>query len=127
MASVPQPKEEGLTYGDYLRWTQEGRREIIDGIVYDMSPAPATDHQYQRGGVKEYWIVHPTHRIVTVHLLGADGEYGRSKFYSEKDEVRSAALPGLSVNLQNVFERVPSGRRKGAGGRGAFEKPVVIT
>ena len=33
------------TYEDYLRWTDEQRREIIDGEVYDMSPAPSIKHQ----------------------------------------------------------------------------------
>ncbi len=32
------------TYGDYKQWT-EGRWEIIDGRVYDMSPAPTVRHQ----------------------------------------------------------------------------------
>jgi Uma2 family endonuclease len=45
MASFPQPREAGYTYGDYLRWTDEGRWELIDGVVYDMSAAPAIDHQ----------------------------------------------------------------------------------
>ena len=33
------------TYGDYLQWTNEERWEIIDGVPYDMSPAPSTKHQ----------------------------------------------------------------------------------
>ena len=45
MASLPLPREEGFTYGDYLSWTDEGRWELIDGDVYDMSAAPAIDHQ----------------------------------------------------------------------------------
>ncbi len=45
MASLPLPKEEGFTYGDYLNWTDEGRWELIDGDVYDMSAAPVIDHQ----------------------------------------------------------------------------------
>jgi len=45
MASLSLPKEEGVTYGDYLSWTDDGRWELIDGVVYDMSAAPAIDHQ----------------------------------------------------------------------------------
>ncbi len=38
-------KEEKLfTYADYLNWN-DGRWEIIEGVVYDMSPAPNTVHQ----------------------------------------------------------------------------------
>lgn len=33
------------TYQDYLTWPDTERWEIIDGIAYDMSPAPSWDHQ----------------------------------------------------------------------------------
>ncbi len=36
---------EKYTYQDYLSWPDEGRWEIIDGKVYDMSPAPKIKHQ----------------------------------------------------------------------------------
>lgn len=38
-------EEERFTYADYLTWPDEQRCEIIDGMVYDMSPAPNTAHQ----------------------------------------------------------------------------------
>ena len=37
--------KENYTYEDYLNWTDDERREIIDGRVYDMGPAPTTRHQ----------------------------------------------------------------------------------
>jgi len=33
------------TYADYMTWGEETRCELIDGIVYDMSPAPGWIHQ----------------------------------------------------------------------------------
>ncbi len=45
---MPQPsksKDVPVTYGDYRQWTDDGRWEIIEGIVYDMSPSPSTKHQ----------------------------------------------------------------------------------
>ena len=36
-----------FTYKDYLTW--EGRWELIDGMPYAMSPAPAADHQKING------------------------------------------------------------------------------
>lgn len=38
-------KEERFTYGDYLGWPNEERWELIDGVAYDMSPAPSRRHQ----------------------------------------------------------------------------------
>ncbi len=42
--SSPQPDKK-YTYGDYLKWPDEERWEIIDGVPYDMSPAPSAKHQ----------------------------------------------------------------------------------
>ena len=36
---------ERFTYADYLTWPDEQRCELIDGVVYDMSPAPGSSHQ----------------------------------------------------------------------------------
>ncbi len=33
------------TYGDYLKWPDEERWEIIDGVAYNMTPAPSVEHQ----------------------------------------------------------------------------------
>ena len=32
-------------YGDYKGWPEDERWELIDGVAYDMSPAPSTAHQ----------------------------------------------------------------------------------
>lgn len=42
--SVPQ-YDRKLTYSDYLLWDDEECIEIINGIPYNMSPAPSTKHQ----------------------------------------------------------------------------------
>jgi Uma2 family endonuclease len=35
----------GYTYGDYLTWDDGKRYELIDGVVYNMTPAPSRRHQ----------------------------------------------------------------------------------
>ncbi len=37
--------EERFTYGDYLTWDDGERWELIDGVPYNMSPAPTVRHQ----------------------------------------------------------------------------------
>jgi Uma2 family endonuclease len=37
--------KERWTYADYLTWPDDERWEIMDGVAYDMSPAPNTRHQ----------------------------------------------------------------------------------
>ncbi|TAN53194.1 MAG: Uma2 family endonuclease [Methylococcaceae bacterium] len=34
-----------FTYGEYRRWPAEERWELIDGVAYDMCPAPSLQHQ----------------------------------------------------------------------------------
>ncbi|MEW6608450.1 MAG: Uma2 family endonuclease [bacterium] len=43
--------EERWTYGDYLKWPNEERWELIDGIAYDMSPSPSRRHQEIVGSI----------------------------------------------------------------------------
>ncbi|MBN2326514.1 MAG: Uma2 family endonuclease, partial [Candidatus Omnitrophica bacterium] len=43
---MPLPKSrEKYTVHDYMTWPDEERWEIIDGVAYDMSPAPNILHQ----------------------------------------------------------------------------------
>ncbi len=47
---MPQPNAEKLyTYQDYLTWDDDERWEIIEGVPYNMSPAPMIDHQDSSG------------------------------------------------------------------------------
>lgn len=183
--------EDRYTYKEYLKW-ESGRCELIDGIVYDMTPAPSRLHQkisidlatniynqlvgklcevyvapfdvrlpdnkevanenivtvvqpdivvvcdseklddlgclgapdmvieilspstaakdlqskrdlYERHGVKEYWIVHPTDKIIMVYLPGADGGYRKAVVYASEDVLKSTAIADLSVNLEGLF------------------------
>ncbi|MFW6366059.1 MAG: Uma2 family endonuclease [Spirochaetota bacterium] len=44
--AVPQKRNDyRYTYTDYLAWPDEERWELIDGVPYDMSPAPSRRHQ----------------------------------------------------------------------------------
>ncbi len=37
--------KETFTYGDYEKWPEDQRWELIDGIPYDITPAPSRKHQ----------------------------------------------------------------------------------
>ncbi len=40
------PKTDKIyNYKDYLTWSEDERWELIEGVPYDMTPAPGTDHQ----------------------------------------------------------------------------------
>jgi len=43
--AIPKPNSKKYTYADYLQWHDDERWELIDGVPYDMSPAPSRTHQ----------------------------------------------------------------------------------
>lgn len=60
--AVPKPqKDNKYTYADYLSWPDDERWEIIDGVPYDMSPAPGRKHQEISGKI---------YRIIADYLDG---------------------------------------------------------
>ncbi|MFZ2958655.1 MAG: Uma2 family endonuclease [Candidatus Ozemobacteraceae bacterium] len=183
--------EQRFTYGDYATWPEDERWELIDGVPFDMTPAPSRFHAdisgaledlfrsffrdkpckmyhapfdvrlpeknepddeietvvqpdiviicdekklddkgcrgapdlvveilspstasrdcitkkalYEKHGVKEYWVVSPTDRLVTIYQLEPDGKFGRSRIFGDTDKVKVALLPGLEIDLTGVF------------------------
>lgn len=191
MTNLALKHEDLFSYCDYLQW-DEGRWELIDGVVFDMSPAPSRQHQkisgdlfaaiyqqlnghacevyaapfdvrfpdhdqaddteimtvvqpdivvvcdlaklddrgclgapelvieilspstaakdlkikrdlYERHGVKEYWLVHPSDKLCIVYILGADGRYGKDEIYADDDVIVSPTVEGVSINLVDIF------------------------
>jgi len=184
-------EDQRYTYGDYLKWPDEERWEIIDGIAFNMTPAPSVQHQriiteltrqfanyfqgktcevfvapfdirlpqgeekdeaidtvvqpdiviicdpgkldekgcrggpdlvveiispstvqrdfkvkmdlYERVGVKEYWIVHPSDKTVMVFTLGQIGRYGRPEILTKGDRLKTILFAGLTIDLKRVF------------------------
>ena len=45
MPQAQRQHEEHFTYSDYCTWPDDERWELIDGVAYDMSPAPSRSHQ----------------------------------------------------------------------------------
>lgn len=190
---VPLRKEEYFTYGHYREWPEDERWELIEGVPYDMSPAPSPYHQevlanlttiingklkkggkckvypapfdvrlphaaepdddiltvvqpdlsvvcdpskidergckgapdfiieilspatakrdmrdklllYERHGVREYWLVHPTDKLVLVYKLNKQKQYDREMVFSREEKI-SLVLKGgtLEINIEEVF------------------------
>ena len=59
---------------------------------------------YREAGIREYWIVDPWMRTVEIYILSADGRrYDELYRGGERDTVRSAVLPGLEVQVDDLF------------------------
>lgn len=179
------------SYADYLKWHFEERVELIKGKIFQMSPAPTSNHQaisgrlfysimkflegkechifsapfdvrlakktadnkdvltvvqpdicvicdrskidvrgcigapdimveilspannkkelrnkyeiYEQSGVKEYWIVSPQDYTVLVYTL-RNGAFVPSRLMVEGDIISSEVLPGLSIDLSELFK-----------------------
>jgi Uma2 family endonuclease len=59
---------------------------------------------YDRGGVREYWIVDPEENSVTIHRRAADGNF--PKVQSLPDDglvIATPLLPGFSLSTEKLF------------------------
>lgn len=184
-----------FSYADYLKWNNDERWEIIDGLAYSMSPAPLPLHQqilaqlvtelslyfrnkkcvvypapfdvrltkakkrndqifdvvqpdisvvcdenkiddkgclgspdlvieilspstasrdhilkralYETNGVKEYWLVDPVHRIVTVYQLTENNKFGPVQYYDDQCKIDVSIFAELQIDLAQVFPPLP--------------------
>ncbi|EAX46807.1 protein of unknown function DUF820 [Thermosinus carboxydivorans Nor1] len=93
---------------DRKKLDPRGLRGAPDLIVEVVSPATASKDKrdkfllYERSGVREYWIVEPQPKLVTVFTL-AGGRYGRPDVYAEPDQIPVGIFPDCIIDLAAVF------------------------
>ena len=195
MRQAKKSTEKRFTYGDYCTWPEDERWELIEGVPFDMTPAPSRQHStisgsffnqlynffsrkpcevhdapfdvrlprnrepddevetvvqpdilvvcdekklddkgcrgapdlvveilspstaskdniqkrrlYEKHGVKEYWLISPTDRIVTVYRLESTGGFGRPDVFSDTDIIKVELFPGLEIDMVKVFPALP--------------------
>jgi Uma2 family endonuclease len=88
---------------DETKLDDAGCRGAPDWVVEVLSPRTAAKDQgekrdaYERAGVREYWLVHPTDLTLMIYRLGPNGTYGRPVVLPLTGETAVAAIPGLSI------------------------------
>ena len=94
---------------DKKKLDDKGCRGAPDLIIEILSPNTASKdlreklNLYEKHGVNEYWIVHPTDNTVMVFKL-SEKKYGRPDVYAEKDKIKTPILDGLEIELELVFK-----------------------
>ncbi len=94
---------------DEKKLDDAGCRGAPGFIIEILSPSTASKDQiekvdlYEKHGVKEYWIVHPTDKILMVRLLDETKKYQVPLIYDSEKVVEVNSLPGLKINLKEVF------------------------
>ncbi|CAK0767039.1 Uma2 family endonuclease [Gammaproteobacteria bacterium] len=97
---------------DERKLDRQGCRGAPDWIIEVLSPATAQYDQitklrlYERHGVAEVWLVHPTDRVVTVYRLGSDKTYGRPLVMALEGALSPADFPDLVIEWAWVAKRL---------------------
>jgi len=95
---------------DRSKIDDKGCNGVPDLIIEITSPSSAKMdkfikfNKYEKAGVKEYWIVEPDIRLVSVFVLQDTQRYGRPEIYTESDEIKVSIFPDLRVDLKRIFE-----------------------
>jgi len=82
-----------------------------DWIIEVLSPATARhDHLtkralYQRAGVREYWLVHPVDRVITVYTL-ENGQYSAPEIADLAEERSPTIFPEIVIRWQPILDKL---------------------
>jgi Uma2 family endonuclease len=95
---------------DRSKLDDKGCKGVPDMIIEVISPSSGKMdrilkfNRYEKAGVKEYWIVEPDERIVSVFTLQDSGRYGRPDMYTESNTIKSTLFPDCEIDLDIVFD-----------------------
>ncbi|MCX7108776.1 MAG: Uma2 family endonuclease [Proteobacteria bacterium] len=87
---------------DASKLDEKGCRGAPDWVIEVLSPSTASkDHVrkkslYERHGVREYWLVHPTDQLLTRYLLEGNA-FGPALIEETVGSTGVAVLPGLAI------------------------------
>ncbi|AGK95464.1 Uma2 family endonuclease [Clostridium pasteurianum] len=60
-------------------------------------------NKYEKAGVKEYWIIEPEGKFLSIFTLQKNKRYGRPEIYTEIDEIKVSIFEDLIIDLKLVF------------------------
>jgi Uma2 family endonuclease len=95
---------------DPKKLDEKGCLGAPDLVVEVQSPSTAKHdlnekfHLYEEAGVKEYWVVFPRDKGLTVFLLQEDGKFDKGTSYEFEGKVSVSIFKGLEIDLQELFE-----------------------
>jgi Uma2 family endonuclease len=100
-----------LVVCDPAKLARHGVRGAPDWVLEVISPASASHDQivklaaYEKAGVREYWIAHPTDRVLTIYRH--DGAaYRRPTILEMLGETPIDVLPGVAIRWEPIVARL---------------------
>ena len=58
---------------------------------------------YEEAKVKEYWVIYPSEQNIAVFILNENNKYDGAKIYAGNDSIKSIAVKGLIIKLNDTF------------------------
>ncbi|WP_031433472.1 Uma2 family endonuclease [Methylomarinum vadi] len=101
-----------LVVCDDNKLDRRGVRGAPDWVVEVLSPSTASHDQinklkiYQRHGVREYWLVHPIDRVLTIYRLN-EIEYGKPEIVELQGTTTVGILPEVTIEWDELAARLP--------------------
>ena len=95
MPRLKRQLEEYFTYGDYRTWPDNERWELIDGVAYDMSPAPGFRHQMVSSELVAQLVTHL--RNSSCRVLAAPFDIRLPRGHETDDEIDTVVQPDIVV------------------------------
>jgi Uma2 family endonuclease len=89
----------------------QGIRGAPDWIIEVISPGTASHDQivkralYERHGVREFWLVHPIDKVLTIYRL-ASGAYGKSDIQELIGTTCCETLPDVTIDWVTATRRL---------------------
>lgn len=98
-----------LVVCDGNKLDRRGVRGAPDWVVEVLSSASHDQIRkralYERHGVKEYWLIHPTDRLLTIYRLQGP-EYGKAELYELQGETQVGVLPEIVIQWDGLVGRL---------------------
>lgn len=97
---------------DETRLRKTGYFGVPELIIEISSPSTTRQdrvykfNMYEKAGVKEYLIVEPDGKYISVFTLQENRRYGRPEAYTETDTLQVSVFPDLALDLKTVFEGI---------------------
>ncbi|MEQ1529280.1 MAG: Uma2 family endonuclease [Methylococcales bacterium] len=102
-----------LVVCDSNKLDKRGVRGAPDWIVEVLSPSTAGHDQikkrqlYEQHGVREYWLIHPMDRLLTIYTLQSN-EYGKPNMQTLEGETQVSVLPDVLICWDELVSRLPT-------------------
>lgn len=92
---IPKLKYDKFTYSDYLAWDDQERWEIINGIPYNMSPAPYRKHQKISTNLSGEFYNYLKGKKCTVYVAPFDVRFAEKG--TDDELIETVVQPDISI------------------------------